>query len=220
MLDIVLQFGSLLKGIGLFASPVLLLPLFVLVAGKALQPIADTLSNALDALSSGAMTIARTAAVIIIVNQLLIIIGRYVFGWSASWLNETVIYGFATIFLLAAPAALKADAHVRVDIFRGHMSDKAKSIVDLVGIYLLLFPVCGLILWTVASSSSFAESWQNLEGSRESDGLPIYYLFRTLIPVFAVLMIIQGLSEAMKNALIIRGLREPVQASDFEHGAA
>ena len=220
MLDAILQFGSFLKWITPALSGVLLLPILFLILGRAAGSVAGKLSSGLDVVSSGALVVSRIAAVLIIVSQLLIIIGRYVFGWSASWLHETVIYSFAVIFLLAAPAALKADAHVRVDIFRGNMSGKTKAIVDLVGTYLLLFPVCMLILWTVATSSSFAESWKSLEGSRESDGLPIYYLFRTLIPMFAVLMIVQGLSEAIKNALIIRGLREPPEPHELEHGAA
>ncbi len=218
--ELALQIGTILKFSGLLLSPFLLLPLIVLIIGKPIAKIGDTFIDLLDPVSSAAMALAMVATLVMLFAQLMVIIGRYSFGWSASWLNEMVVYGFAAMFMLAAASALKADAHVRVDIFRAAMTPRYKSLVDLLGLYLLLFPVCILILWTVAGSSAFAESWISFQGSRESDGLPIYYLFRTLIPVFAVLMILQGLSEALKSAMILRGLREPPQTSDFENRAA
>lgn len=218
--ELALQIGDAMKWLALVFLPSLALPLLVLAIGKPVSRLCDRVSGLLDSVSSGALWLARVSALILVLAQLAVILGRYVFGWSASWLNEMVVYGFAALFMLAASSALKADAHVRVDIFRGNMRGKQKAIVDLAGLYVFLIPVCALILWTVSGSSSFAESWLNLEGSRESDGLPIYFLFRTLIPVFAVLMLLQGASEAMKNAQIVRGLRAPDEPHEFEHGAA
>lgn len=218
--ELALQIGGMLKWAGLVLSPVLLLPLITLALGKLIAGPSGLLIRLLDPISSLSLSLSRLAALLLLLAQLTVILGRYVFGWSASWMNELVIYGFAALFMLAASGALKADAHVRVDIFRTAMSNKQKAMVDLAAYYFFFFPVCLLILWVVAGSSSFAHSWANLEGSRESDGLPIFYLFRTLIPVFAVLMVIQGVSEALKAALIIRGLRQPAPAHELEHGAA
>jgi TRAP-type mannitol/chloroaromatic compound transport system permease small subunit len=220
MLDAVLWFGGALQRIGPYLIPLLFLPLLVLAVGRPVSGAASMVFRTTDQISTAAMFLARASGVIIILAQLIIIIGRYVYGWSASWLNETVVYGFAALFLLAAPGALKADAHVRVDIFRGQMSARQKAAVDLAGAYLFLIPVCCLILWTVAKSSSFAESWQSLEGSRESDGLPVYFLFRTLIPLFAVLMLVQGLSDAIRSALILRGLHDEDAPPAHKQGIA
>lgn len=215
-----LQIGSILKTIGLVFSPLLVLPLIILLLGRPVQKIGAFLTELLDPVSGGALFLAKFAALSLILVQLAVILGRYIFGWSASWLNEIVIYSFAILFLLAAASALKSDDHVRVDIFRGRMSAQQRAGIDMAGYYLFFFPICILILWTVAGSSSFAESWLKLEGSRESDGLPVYFLFRTLIPAFAILMLLQGLSEAIKSAMILRGLREPPPEHKAEHGAA
>ena len=43
-----------------------------------------------------------------------------------------------------------------------------------------------------------ARSWAILEGSRETSGLPVVYLLKTLIPVFALLMALQGVSQAIR----------------------
>lgn len=203
--ELTLLVGMILKWTGIALSPFLLLPVIVLVSGPRFKTIWNPVFKAVDAISSALLQIAKVAALFMIFAQLAVIAGRYVFGWSASWLNESVVYAFAMMFILGAASALKFDEHVRVDIFRNQMSDRLKAIIDFAGHYLFLFPVCLLILWAVIRSPSFAESWLSFEGSRESDGLPIYYLFRTLIPVFAISLIVQGIVQATKAALIIRG---------------
>ncbi|MEL6663424.1 MAG: TRAP transporter small permease subunit, partial [Pseudomonadota bacterium] len=145
---------------------------------------------------------------LIVVAQLCVVILRYVFGLSFSWLSEIVVYGFAAMFLLASASALRDDDHVRVDILRPQFGVKGRAGVELAGTYLLLFPICMLILWS-AISPSFVRSWMNFEASRESDGLPILFLFRTLVPLFAVLVAAQGLSQAIKAAQILTGQRQP-----------
>ena len=58
------------------------------------------------------------------------------------------------------------------------------------------------------TEQGLARSWALFEGSRESDGLPLLFLFKTLLPAFAILMITQGLSEALKAALRLTGKLE------------
>ena len=62
--------------------------------------------------------------------------------------------------------------------------------IELAGAYLFLFPICMRIITT--SEAGLARAWLLLEGSRESDGLPIFFLFKTLVPVFAALLMAQG----------------------------
>ncbi len=212
--EIFLSLGEGLKWLGLALSPALFLPLLLLALPHKYLNYFKTLPRILEQATSSALSLAMGGALIMLGAQLLVIIGRYIFEWSASWANEIIIYSFAALFLLAAASALKADDHVRVDIFREKMSVKSKAAIDLIGLYLFLFPICLLILWA-AISPSFVRSWANLEGSRESDGLPIYFLFRTLIPLFAVLLINQGLVEALRACFRLRG----VDTAPFERSA-
>jgi TRAP-type mannitol/chloroaromatic compound transport system permease small subunit len=73
--------------------------------------------------------------------------------------------------------------------------------VDLAGSLLLLLPFMALILWYALPY--VARSWSILERSRETSGLPFVYLLKTLIPLFAVLMALQGLSQAIRSGLLI-----------------
>lgn len=201
--ELFLQIGSVLRLIGFALSPLLLLPLLYLLLPKATARFASSIASLLDRVSSATLFAAISFAILMVLAQLLLIIARYVFDWSASWANEIIIYSFAGMFLLAAGSALKHDAHVRVDILREKMSARARAGIDLAGIYLFLFPICALILWA-AISPSFVRSWLQFEGSRESDGLPIYFLFRSFVPVFAITLMTQGLATGIRAAETLR----------------
>ena len=45
-----------------------------------------------------------------------------------------------------------------------------------------------------------ARSWAILERSRETSGLPLVFLLKTLIPVFALLLALQGVAQAIRAA--------------------
>jgi TRAP-type mannitol/chloroaromatic compound transport system permease small subunit len=217
MAELFLTVGVGLKWAGFVLSPLLLLPFATLVAPAIFASPSKTLIIAINRISDTAQSVAIWLAGFIVLTQILIIIGRYVFDWSASWATEIVIYSFAGLFLFAASSALKSDAHVRVDILREKMSVRQKAGIDIAGIYLFLIPICVLVLWS-SISTSFINSWLRFEGSRESDGLPIYFLFRTFVPAFGVLLLLQALSEALKASLIIKeqNASKPAPATEVE----
>ena len=197
--------GTGLRYAGYALLPLLLLPLIVLAAPKPLKGLASFLSKLLDRISGFAMGFAVAAAFLIILIQLAAVLLRYVFGLSFSWLNDSVIFSFAMIFMLGAAATLREDGHVRVDIMRARFGERTRAGIELFGAMAFIFPIGILILY--AGSGLIARTWLDLEPFNESDGLPIQYLFKTLVPLFAVLMIGQGLSQALKAALTLRGLK-------------
>jgi TRAP-type mannitol/chloroaromatic compound transport system permease small subunit len=52
-----------------------------------------------------------------------------------------------------------------------------------------------------------ARSWAILEHSQEASGLPIVFALKTLIPLFAVLMALQGLAQAIRAAVALSRTR-------------
>lgn len=201
--SIFLTIGGFLNWIGLILSPLLLFPLFVLVVPKPLHRPASRLSSSLDGALEWALRAAMVAAVVLFVVQLIVVIASYALALSWTWLSETVVYAFAAMFMLGAATALRDDAHVRVDILRPRFGETGRSWIELAGTYLFLFPICIRLLMT--GEQGLARSWSLFEGSRESDGLPILFLFKTLVPVFAVLLILAGLSVALKASLRLTG---------------
>ena len=141
-------------------------------------------------------------ALAIVLLQFSVVVLRYVFGIGSIWLSESVIYGHATMFMLAAAWTLQAGGHVRVDIFYADASPRTKAMVDLLGSLLLLLPFVAVVLWFALPY--VGRSWALLERSRETSGLPFVYLLKTIIPLFAVLLGLQGISQAIRAARVLR----------------
>lgn len=134
----------------------------------------------------------------VICVQFALVIARYVFGFGSIWLTEAVVYGHATVFLLASAWTLRAGGHVRVDIFYADATPRTRAIVDLAGALLLLLPFALVLAWL--ASPYAARSWAVFERSQESSGLPLVFALKTLIPLFAVLMALQGVAQAIRAA--------------------
>lgn len=144
--------------------------------------------------------------------QFLIVVLRYAFSVNSIPMQESVMYMHAIVFMIAASYTLKHDGHVRVDIFYRRLTPRRKAWTDLFGTLFLLLPFMGFVLFS--SLGYVGKSWAILEGSPESGGIPGVFLLKTLIPAFAVLMIVQGIAEIVRNAMIITGRLTPPPEDD------
>jgi TRAP-type mannitol/chloroaromatic compound transport system permease small subunit len=52
-----------------------------------------------------------------------------------------------------------------------------------------------------------ARSWSILERSQEASGLPLVFLLKTLIPLFALLMALQGIAQAIRAVAVLARAR-------------
>lgn len=205
--------GQIIGWIGLGLSPLILLPLIAGLWGRfarlpvVLEDLLRRGALAIDAISITVADAVRWSALALVVITAVIVIQRYVFGVSITKLQESVIYLHSILFLLSSASALLTGGHVRVDILYSKLTDRGRAWTDMAGVYLALIPMSWLILET--SRSYVGGAWRILERSRESDGLPLVFLLKTAIPVFAVLMILQGLSMAARAALTLSGRGAP-----------
>ncbi len=142
-----------------------------------------------------------TTAVVLLVFVLTVL--RYFFDLNWISLQELAQALHATAFMLAMGWVLQRDEHVRVDIFYRRMSPRARARVDFFGSLLLLLPTVGFLFWI--SLDYVAASWRILEGSREAGGLPGVFLLKSLIPLMAVLLGLQGLSQLVRSARLALG---------------
>ncbi|MCG8325034.1 MAG: TRAP transporter small permease subunit [Thiotrichales bacterium] len=130
---------------------------------------------------------------------------RYVFQSGSVALQELEWHLFSLLFLLGAGYALKHDGHVRLDLFyQGRfMNDRRRAWVNLLGSLVILVPFCALI---INSSHAFVlQAWQFNEGSPDPGGLPYRWLLKSAIPIGFALLLLQGLSEAIKNLRVLLG---------------
>jgi TRAP-type mannitol/chloroaromatic compound transport system permease small subunit len=131
----------------------------------------------------------------------LVVVLRYGFNIGSIAAQESVTYMHGSLFLLGAAYALKSGAHVRVDIFYRGFSARTKAWVNSVGGIVFLLPLCVFIL--MSSWDYAGESWSMLETSAEPGGIPAVFLLKSLVPLIAITLALQGIAEILRNALIL-----------------
>jgi len=134
-----------------------------------------------------------------------IVVLRYGFNLGWVWLQESVTYLHAMVFMLAAAWAFQTDDHVRVDIFYRDRSERQKAAINLLGTLIFLVPVCLFLL--IGSWNYVAVSWAGQEGSREAGGLALVYLQKSLILALPGMLLLQAVITVRSS---IETLRRPV----------
>jgi TRAP-type mannitol/chloroaromatic compound transport system permease small subunit len=164
----------------------------------------ETVARIADGIDRATAAIGRVAAwccLYMVLAEFAVVVMRYALGVGSIRFQESALYAHAALFMLAAAWTLQINGHVRVDVFYAQAAPRTKALVDLLGTIVFLFPV--LIAVTVLSVPYVARSWTVLEGSREAGGLPLVYLLKTLIPLFAVLLGVQGIAQIIRAALVL-----------------
>jgi TRAP-type mannitol/chloroaromatic compound transport system permease small subunit len=154
------------------------------------------------------LAIGRTTAwltLVMVIVTFVVVVLRYVFDFGWIWLQETIGWMHAAVFMLAGSYTLAKDAHVRVDIFYRNWSPQRRALIDTAGTLIFLLPFCGFLLWS--SWDYVATSWSIQEGSREAGGLvyPFTSLLKSMIPILALLLFLQALAILGKSLSTLRG---------------
>jgi len=174
--------------------------------------LAQRIDKTIDILGRG---IAWMTIAMVLVMALVVIL-RFVFDIGWVWLQESVNYLHAYIFMLGAAYTLGHDGHVRVDVFYREMSTKRKALVDLLGTLFLLFPVCGFIFY--ASWTPILDSWSTLEGSQRTGGLDLAYILKSTMLLMPALLFLQGLAISIQKSLILFDSTNKPSADHLNHG--
>ncbi|HEX9852244.1 MAG TPA: TRAP transporter small permease subunit, partial [Woeseiaceae bacterium] len=100
--------------------------------------ISDTLDRISDCIGRA---VAWLTLLMVLVTFVIVIL-RYVLNASFIWLQESLTWMHAVVFMLGAAYTLQQEGHVRVDIFYRDMSPKRRGLVNLLGVLLFVFPLC------------------------------------------------------------------------------
>ena len=140
--------------------------------------------------------VSSMASVVMVVLTLGVVVLRYLFSANVIPIQETVIYLHSVLIMAGIAYGLATDAHVRVDIFYSRFSHRVRRWIDIGGTLMLLFPVAAFLIWS--SMDYVALSFRIRESSAEPCALPFVYVQKALIPLMAVLVMLQGLARIMQ----------------------
>ena len=142
-----------------------------------------------------------------VIVTVIVVVMRYVFDAGAVWLQESVVWMHAVVFMVGAAYTLQQDEHVRVDILYRGMSERRRAWIDLLGTLLFLLPLSAFLGYK--SWDFVAVSWQLAESSREPGGMPYPFvpLLKTVLLVMPLLLLLQGVGMLIRALQVLRGRR-------------
>jgi len=132
------------------------------------------------------------------------VIARYIFNSPTIWSYDVTYFLYGSHFLLGAAYVLSIDAHIRIDIFTSHLSQRTRTVVDLLGYLFLFFPV--IIALIYAGGQYVLQSFEMGEQSGLSPWRPYLYPYKAVITISFVLLLLQGAASFIRNiSLLTRG---------------
>jgi TRAP-type mannitol/chloroaromatic compound transport system permease small subunit len=161
--------------------------------------------NLIERLSETTGKLVSWMTLAMVIVMFVIVVMRYIFDVGLIWLQESVIWMHATVFMVGAAYTLKHEEHVRVDVFYGSMSARRQAWVNTLGVLLFLLPLCGFL--AVKSFDFAMTSWSMQEASRESGGLPypVLPLVKSVLVIMPLTVGLQGLSLLYRSLNCLRG---------------
>jgi TRAP-type mannitol/chloroaromatic compound transport system permease small subunit len=164
----------------------------------------EKLASAIDALNGFIGRAVCWAVLPVALVAFAVVALRYGLNKGFPWLQESYIWLHGAAVLLVSGWVLKEGGHVRVDLFYKKASLKTKAWLDAVGVVFFMMPMLGFLFWW--SLPLVQRSWRLMERSPTNDGLTFVYLMKTVIPVFCVIVMLQGLAMLIRSVItIVRG---------------
>ena len=160
------------------------------------QALALRVIRAIDRFTSRFVYLVTLLLVPMILANVVEVFMRYVLGTPTVWAADVTVMTYGSLFMLGSAYTLFMGAHVRTDIFWDRFSARTKGLIDSVAYLFLFLPVMGLIFAISIDDLVYAYSID--ERSTASLWRPIVWPFRAVIPVSALLMFAQGVSELLK----------------------
>ena len=160
------------------------------------------LVRAVDRFTDATGTIVAWLNVPLVVAVSYEVISRYVFNMPTEWAFDVTYMLYGTIFMLGSAYALHKGAHIRTDFFFERWSVRTKGTIDSVAYIVFFFPALAVLL--AVSGSEAWYSYSIMETSEQTTWRPILWPFKAVVPLTCLLLIIQGVSEAIKSVYAAR----------------
>jgi TRAP-type mannitol/chloroaromatic compound transport system permease small subunit len=154
----------------------------------------------IDILSEWCGRIFSWFIVTIIGLSLFEVFTRRFLGKPTIWTHETLSYFFCASILFTMGYTLLHKQHVRVDLIYGRFTPKTKAILDIITFIFFLGFFSSIFLWKGIVFA--ATSWAMLERTPSAFN---FYVFpaKTLLPIGAFFLLLQGLSDFIKNIIFL-----------------
>lgn len=143
---------------------------------------------------------------------------RKILSSPTSWAFDISYIMYGTLFMMAGAYTLSRDGHVRGDVVYRLLPIRWQATIELTLYFLFFFPA---VLTLVYAGTDYAmESWSYNMGRGEVSvmspaGVPISP-FKTIMPVAASFLFLQGIAEVIRCVICLRTGAWPQRLQDVE----
>ena len=142
------------------------------------------------------------------------VFSRYALDKPHAWAFDAMIMLYGTLFMMAGAYTLSRNGHVRGDVLYGFFTPRTQATIDLTLYFVFFIP--GVIALTYAGYYYAADSWAIKESSNITSEGPPYYPFKTVIPVAAAFLLMQGVVEMIRCVICLKQGAWPSREADVE----
>lgn len=141
-----------------------------------------------------AVALLNLPLVVVVAYEVLM---RYAMDAPSTWAFELTYQLYAAVFMLGAAYALHKGAHIRTDFFFEKWSVRTKGLIDAVAYLVFFFP--SFLVFFVVSAQEAWHAFDIGERSEQTPWRPLLWPFKAIVPVTCLLLLVQGISEAIKS---------------------
>jgi len=124
------------------------------------------------------------------------VFSRYVLGSPTAWALDVTVMSYGALFMLGSAYALLKGAHVRTDMFWERFSNRKKGLIDCVAYAMFFLPSMAILFYL--SLDDLVYAWSIDERSNLTPWQPVIWPLRGVVPLTALLLFLQGVSEFLK----------------------
>jgi TRAP-type mannitol/chloroaromatic compound transport system permease small subunit len=125
------------------------------------------------------------------------VFARYVLKSPTIWALDVTTMSYAALFMLGSALALLKGAHVRTDMLWDGFSDRTKGMIDSLAFLLFFLPT--MVVLFFISIDDFLYSLSIDERASSGAWTPVLWPLRGVIPLAALMLFWQGISELLKS---------------------
>ena len=129
-------------------------------------------------------------------------VARYFFDRPTVWAYDASYMLYGALFMLGAHYTLLKGAHIRTDILWDKFSPRTKGRIDAIAYIFFFFPAMILLFYACIDEAWL--SWRMGELSEQTAWRPPLWPFKAVVPLTALLLLIQGVSELLKSLYAAR----------------
>lgn len=130
------------------------------------------------------------------------VLSKMLFVVPSFWTLEVSQFAMVTYYMVGGAYSLQLGSNVRMDLFYGQWNDRKKAMVDSVTVLLLIFYLVVLLVGGL-DSLSYAIEYQERS---PTFWRPLMWPVKSIMCFGIVLMILQSVSELIKDIAELRGV--------------